>query len=171
MSCGTRKELPAANRVNTGILFISRHQFHNSSIRYLTRTQRNHPNFLYSDCPPAVKLQETIGAAYSCIRAIDEVEDHPTLDNQAKASILHGISWALQAQLASNDPDNASLLETIFQPYQTSLPEVTLRIGDLARAYPPRYCPACLGRHHCHVRPHGILGGKELADPNRSRPQ
>lgn len=88
-----------------------------------------------------VKLQETIGAAYLCMRAIDEVEDHPTLDNQAKASILHGISWALQAQLASNDPDNASLLETIFQPYQTSLPEVTLRIGDWLAHTPQDIAP------------------------------
>jgi farnesyl-diphosphate farnesyltransferase len=75
-------------------------------------------------------LQETIGAAYLCMRAIDEIEDHPGLDNQAKASILHGLSWALQAQLASDDPANGSLLEAVFLPYRKILPEVTLRISD-----------------------------------------
>jgi farnesyl-diphosphate farnesyltransferase len=77
-----------------------------------------------------IKLQETIGAAYLCMRAIDEIEDHPSLDNQAKASILHGLSLALQSQLASDDPENRSLLEAVFLPYRKFLPEVTLRISD-----------------------------------------
>jgi farnesyl-diphosphate farnesyltransferase len=76
------------------------------------------------------KLQEAIGAAYLCMRAIDEIEDHPTLDNHAKASILHGLSWSLQAQLASDDPAIASQLEAVFLPYRKILPEVTLRISD-----------------------------------------
>ncbi len=42
----------------------------------------------------------------------------PTLDNQAKASLLHGLSWALQAQLASDDPENAALVEAVFLPYR-----------------------------------------------------
>ena len=48
-------------------------------------------------------LQETIGAAYLCMRAIDEIEDHPTLDNATKAFLLHRLSWALQAQAADRD--------------------------------------------------------------------
>jgi farnesyl-diphosphate farnesyltransferase len=87
------------------------------------------------------KLQETIGAAYLCMRAIDEIEDHPSLDNESKASILHGLSWALQAQLASTDPTNASLLETVFLPYQKILPEVTLRIHDWLAHVPPGIAP------------------------------
>ena len=77
-----------------------------------------------------IQLQEAIGAAYLCMRAIDEIEDHPTLDNQAKASILHGLSLALQAQLASDDPANGSMLEAVFLPYRKILPEVTLRISE-----------------------------------------
>ena len=87
------------------------------------------------------KLQETIGSAYLCMRAIDEIEDHPDLDNQAKASILHGLSWALQAQLASDDPENASLLDAVFLPYNKILPEVTLRIGDWLAHVPQGIAP------------------------------
>lgn len=89
---------------------------------------------------PAI-LQEAVGAAYLCMRAIDEIEDHPELDNQAKAAILHGLSWALQAQLASDDPANASLLETVFLPYRKILPEVTLRIGDWLAHVPQGIAP------------------------------
>ena len=88
-----------------------------------------------------VRLQETIGAAYLCMRAIDEIEDHPTLDNQAKASILRGLSQALQAQLASDDPENTSLLEVVFLPYRKILPEVTLRIGDWLAHTPDGIAP------------------------------
>ena len=88
-----------------------------------------------------VRLQEAIGAAYLCMRAIDEIEDHPALDNQAKASILHGLSFALQAQLASDDPENTSMLEAVFLPYRKILPEVTLRIGDWLAHTPDGIAP------------------------------
>ncbi len=87
------------------------------------------------------KLQEAVGAAYLCMRAIDEIEDHPALDNQAKVAILHGISWAMQAQLASDDPANISLLEAVFLPYRNILPEVTLRIGDWLAHTPQDIAP------------------------------
>ncbi len=88
-----------------------------------------------------VKLQEAIGAAYLCMRAIDEIEDHPTLDNQIKASILHGLSLALQAQLASDDPANGSLLEAVFLPNRKFLPEVTLRINEWLSYVPQGIAP------------------------------
>jgi farnesyl-diphosphate farnesyltransferase len=88
-----------------------------------------------------IKLQEAIGAAYLCMRAIDEIEDHPTLDNQAKISILHGLSWALQAQLASDGSENASLVEAVFLPYRDTLPEVTLRISDWLAHIPQGIAP------------------------------
>jgi farnesyl-diphosphate farnesyltransferase len=87
------------------------------------------------------RLQETIGAAYLCMRAIDEIEDHPSLDNQVKAAILHGLSHALQAQLASDDPANGSLLKAVFLPYKTLLPEVTLRISDWLAHVPQGIAP------------------------------
>jgi farnesyl-diphosphate farnesyltransferase len=88
-----------------------------------------------------MRLQDTIGAAYLCMRAIDEIEDHPALDNLAKASILHGLSLALQAQLASEDPANGSLLEMVFLPYRRILPEVTLRISDWLAHLPAGIAP------------------------------
>jgi farnesyl-diphosphate farnesyltransferase len=87
------------------------------------------------------RLQQAIGAAYLCMRAIDEIEDHPGLDNQAKASILHGLSWALQAQLASDGPVDHSLVETIFLPYRKHLPEVSLRIIDWLLHVPKEIAP------------------------------
>jgi farnesyl-diphosphate farnesyltransferase len=86
-------------------------------------------------------LQTTIGSAYLCMRAVDEIEDHATLDNQTKVSILHGLSWALQAQLASEEPVDGSLLGKIFQPYQKTLPEVTLRISDWLSNIPQGIAP------------------------------
>jgi len=87
------------------------------------------------------RLQEAIGAAYLCMRAIDEIEDHPSLDNQAKAFILHGLSQSLQAQLASDNPANRSMLEVLFLPYRKILPEVTLRIGDWLSHMPQGIAP------------------------------
>ncbi len=77
-----------------------------------------------------VKLQETIGSAYLCMRAIDEIEDHPSLDRGVKASLLHKLSWTLQAQLAAVESANGPTQEAVFSSYETILPEVTLRIGD-----------------------------------------
>jgi farnesyl-diphosphate farnesyltransferase len=88
-----------------------------------------------------VKLQQAIGAAYLCMRAIDEIEDHPSLDNQTKVSILHGLSRALQAQLAWDDPANGSLLKAVFLPYLKILPEVTLRISDWLSNVPQGIAP------------------------------
>jgi farnesyl-diphosphate farnesyltransferase len=42
-----------------------------------------------------VGLQEAVASAYLCMRAIDEVEDDPKLENAAKAKILREISLIL----------------------------------------------------------------------------
>jgi farnesyl-diphosphate farnesyltransferase len=111
---------------------------HSDVLRVLKETSRT---FFIPIVRLPVKLQEAVGAAYLCMRAIDEIEDHPTLDNQVKAEILHGLSWALQAQLASDEPGNASLVEEVFLPYQNILPEVTLRIGDWLAHTPQGIAP------------------------------
>jgi len=36
------------------------------------------------------KLQETVACAYLCMRAIDEIEDHPNLDRNSKTALLRG---------------------------------------------------------------------------------
>jgi len=75
------------------------------------------------------------------MRAIDEIEDHPTLDNRAKVALLRRLSWALQARLGSDDLQNNSLVETIFSSCQAILPEVTLRIGDWLSQVPEGIAP------------------------------
>jgi farnesyl-diphosphate farnesyltransferase len=73
-------------------------------------------------------LQDAVMAGYLCLRAIDEVEDHPSLDSQT-----------LQTAFAAGD------FTTVFGPYQQELPEVTLRIGDWALLAPPSIAPRVWG--------------------------
>ncbi len=78
-------------------------------------------------------LQEAVTSGYLCMRAIDEVEDHPKLDNRTKATLLHSISHTLQTTFAADD------FTATF--YQQQLPEVTLRLGDWALLAPPSIAP------------------------------
>lgn len=78
-------------------------------------------------------LQEAVTSAYLCMRAIDEIEDHPHLDNKIKAKILREISLSLQAG------DNNLILEemaSVFESYQKVIPEVSYRIGEWALLAP-----------------------------------
>ncbi len=87
------------------------------------------------------RLQETIGAAYLCMRAIDEIEDHESLDREAKSAILHKLSWALQAHLGQTADLDGTFREMVFSPYQHILPEVTLRIGEWLAHAPAGIAP------------------------------
>ena len=69
-------------------------------------------------------LKKTVGSAYLCMRAIDEIEDHETLDAETKERLLRSTS-----DLLENGFDDIKYHELI-QPYQEVLPEVTLRLGD-----------------------------------------
>lgn len=80
-------------------------------------------------------LQAAVMAGYLCLRAIDEVEDHPKLDNRAKATLLHSISRTLQTTFSANDFTKA------LDHYQQELPEVTLRVGDWALLAPASIAP------------------------------
>src|SRR5437588_8248223 len=74
-------------------------------------------------------LQEAVASAYLCMRAIDEIEDHPHLEGGEKVRLLRQISLCLQAQTSVED-----LLPNVFLkylvPHQACLPEVTLRLTD-----------------------------------------
>jgi farnesyl-diphosphate farnesyltransferase len=88
------------------------------------------------------RLQETVASAYLCMRAIDEIEDHPELDLQAKAALLRGLGPVLQAAIGLGKPVTAiPALESVFLPYQSLLPEVTLRIGDWLLGVPADIAP------------------------------
>ena len=84
------------------------------------------------------RLQEAVASAYLCMRAIDEVEDHPDLDNFTKAQLLRRMSLNLQAgsENARVDDFSAGLM-----PYNACLPDVTLRVGEWALLAPDSIAP------------------------------
>lgn len=82
-------------------------------------------------------LQEAVASAYLCMRAIDEIEDHPDLDNLTKAKLLQTVSLTLQAA------DDSLAVDDIFVELSTykTLPEVTTRIGEWATLAPATIAP------------------------------
>jgi farnesyl-diphosphate farnesyltransferase len=74
-------------------------------------------------------LQEAVASAYLCMRAIDEIEDHPELDNSTKSRLLRSVSQTLQAGV---DGFAVDAFTAGFGSYQNILPEVTLRVREWA---------------------------------------
>lgn len=90
--------------------------------------------FIPISCLPT-GLQEAVMSGYLCMRAIDEIEDHPTLDNRAKATLLRSFSRTLQTTFAADD------FTRVAGRYQQDLPEATLRLGDWALLAPSSIAP------------------------------
>ena len=89
-----------------------------------------------SQLPPG--LQEAVTSAYLCMRAIDEIEDSPELDNFTKAKLLQTISLKLQAAVDSSTVDDFSVVS--LAP-ENSLAEVTIRVGEWALLAPETIAP------------------------------
>lgn len=70
------------------------------------------------------KLQKTVGSAYLCMRAVDEMEDHEALDTETKQHLLRATSRLLR------DGFDEEAYQQFVAPYRSQLPEVTLRLGD-----------------------------------------
>jgi len=85
-------------------------------------------------------LKEAVGSAYLCTRAIDEIEDHPDLDNGTKAGLLRSVSDVLQSQRTVDDFKHVDLKD-VFKPYDHHLPEVTRRLGEWACEAPDSIAP------------------------------
>lgn len=83
-------------------------------------------------------LLEAVAAAYLCMRAIDEVEDHSELDNFTKAKILRQISLNLQAATEHSTLEDFAYGLSI---YRGILPDVTLRVGEWAMLAPESIAP------------------------------
>ncbi len=81
------------------------------------------------------ELQDAVASAYLCLRAIDEVEDHPDVDAASKAQILTVISQVLQTCFVAGD------FERALSAYQQVLPEVSWRIGEWALYAPDPIAP------------------------------
>ena len=86
--------------------------------------------------PPPLK--ETVSAAYLCCRAIDEIEDHPTLETKIKVTLLTGVARQLQS---SNAHQFTSGIARQLAPYTNMLPEVTLRLSDWLLQPPSTIAP------------------------------
>lgn len=69
-------------------------------------------------------LRKSVGSAYLCMRAIDEIEDHEDLHPDAKQHLLQSTSKLLEG------PFNEEAYQKLLQPYRSLLPEVTVRLGD-----------------------------------------
>lgn len=78
------------------------------------------------------RLRKTVGSAYLCMRAVDEIEDHERLDREVKAFLLKSTS-----QLLRKDVFDETAFNKLVQPYKSDLPEVTLRLGDWIH-----FCPS-----------------------------
>lgn len=70
-------------------------------------------------------LRKTVGSAYLCMRAVDEIEDHETIDKEIKERLLRTTS-----ELLLEDNFNQLAYTELVNPYKDKLPEVTLRLGD-----------------------------------------
>ncbi|PPJ63352.1 squalene/phytoene synthase family protein [Cuspidothrix issatschenkoi] len=83
-------------------------------------------------------LQEAVASAYLCMRAIDQIEDDPDLDNRTKKHLLQNISLTLQAGVDGFPLDAFSVG---FKGYESSLQEVSLRIREWSILAPESIAP------------------------------
>jgi farnesyl-diphosphate farnesyltransferase len=83
-------------------------------------------------------LQEAVASAYLCMRAIDEIEDHPELDNPTKTKLLRAISLTLQAGV---DGFAVDAFTAGFSGYEDTLAEVTLGIREWLLLAPETIAP------------------------------
>lgn len=100
------------------------------AIRLLATTSRT---FLVPIMRAPGKLRKAIGSAYLCMRAIDEIEDHPDMPANLKNELLTGISERLlkaNGELAVDDFDD------LLMPHQHTLPEVSMKLGHLLNGTP-----------------------------------
>jgi len=70
-------------------------------------------------------LRKTVGSAYLCMRAIDEIEDHPSLDKKHKVNLLRQTSDMLYEKTFDE-----KRYSTMIEPFKDILPEVSVRLGD-----------------------------------------
>ncbi|TVQ44609.1 MAG: phytoene/squalene synthase family protein [Gloeocapsa sp. DLM2.Bin57] len=84
------------------------------------------------------ELLEAVASAYLCMRAIDEIEDHPTLNNLTKAKLLRRLSLNLQASSEHYHLENFTAGLTTDED---NLPEVSLRLGEWCLLAPQTIAP------------------------------
>ncbi|MDQ6660227.1 MAG: phytoene/squalene synthase family protein [Chloroflexota bacterium] len=85
-------------------------------------------------------LQEAVASAYLCMRAVDEIEDHPHMERRTKIRHLRKISQILQAQ-TSVDIFAREDFSAAFAEQQSTLPAVTLGLAEWACYAPASIAP------------------------------
>ncbi|WNQ09061.1 phytoene/squalene synthase family protein [Paenibacillus aurantius] len=83
-------------------------------------------------------LKEAVASAYLCMRAIDEIEDHPEMEDSLKIQLLKGIGQAFEKE---GEQEIYAALDAFLAPYRDSIPEVSLRISDWASLCPTSIAP------------------------------
>lgn len=78
-----------------------------------------------------VGIKEAVSSAYLCMRAIDEIEDHHDLDDELKVRLLLGISEIFKSHNIMEES------QKLLSPYESVLPEVTMKIAEWALLCPP----------------------------------
>ncbi|MGE7384580.1 squalene/phytoene synthase family protein [Streptomyces sp. NPDC004126] len=79
--------------------------------------------------PPGIRHSTT--AANLCLRAVDEIEDHPTLPPATRIRLLTDIAGAL----CTSDP--AQAVTAVLAPHAADLPEVSRRLTEWLDHAPP----------------------------------
>lgn len=76
-------------------------------------------------------LDQTVGSAYLCMRAVDEIEDHEQLDSETKQHLLRSTS-----DLLKQTTFDERAYHELVRPYEAILPEVSRRLDDWVRLCP-----------------------------------
>ena len=105
------------------------------ALRVLEETSRTF--FIPISILPA-GLLEAVGSGYLCMRAIDEIEDHPELESQTKARLLHKISRIL---ISSGNGTLVNELDETWGTLRGVLPEVTVRLHEWIQLAPTSIAP------------------------------
>lgn len=102
--------------------------------RLVTLLEQTSRTFLIPimQAPPA--LRDTIGAAYLCMRAIDEIEDHPDLASATKSGLLREVAVCLRR--SSAEAVKRGELDELLKVHAGVLPDVSLELADIAEAVP-----------------------------------
>ena len=85
-------------------------------------------------------LREAVAAGYLCMRALDEIEDHPDIPNGQKVELLSALSLAFQGQTSTEAFDRAPI-ERALQRHRATLPQVSLQLADWATLAPAAIAP------------------------------
>lgn len=84
------------------------------------------------------QLREAVASAYLCMRAIDEIEDHPNITTEIKAKLLQKISLTLQS---ITEKTTFETLTINWGDLESELDEVSLRVIEWALLAPPSIAP------------------------------